>query len=112
MFKILEEEKPEYLAVAFDVHAPTFRHEIYTQYKGTRKPMPEELREQIPVMKEVLAAMGIKTVEQPGLEADDILGTLAKRSEDTENQGWEDGNRGLLCGGCGSEIPGESGAVY
>ena len=81
MFKILEEEKPEYLAVAFDVHAPTFRHEIYTEYKGTRKPMPEELREQVPVMKEVLGAMGIQTVEQPGLEADDILGTLAKRAE-------------------------------
>lgn len=81
MFKILDEEQPEYLAVAFDVHAPTFRHEIYSEYKGTRKPMPEELREQVPVMKEVLGAMGIRTVEKPGLEADDILGTLAKRSE-------------------------------
>ncbi len=81
MFKILDEEKPEYLAVAFDVHAPTFRHEIYKEYKGTRKPMPEELREQVPVMKETLRAMGIKTVEKPGLEADDILGTLAKRAE-------------------------------
>ena len=50
MFKILEEEKPEYLAVAFDVHAPTFRHELFKEYKGTRKPMPEELREQVPVM--------------------------------------------------------------
>ena len=59
MFKILEEEKPGYLAVAFDVHAPTFRHELYAEYKGTRKPMPEELRQQVPVMKEVLAAMGI-----------------------------------------------------
>lgn len=81
MFKILEEEKPQYLVVAFDVHAPTFRHEIYKDYKGTRKPMPEELREQVPVMKEVLQAMGIKIVEKAGLEADDILGTLAKRSE-------------------------------
>ncbi len=77
MFKILDEEKPEYLTVAFDVHAPTFRHEIYKEYKGTRKPMPEELREQVPVMKEVLKAMGIKTVEKPGLEADDIPGPLA-----------------------------------
>ena len=50
LFKILEEEKPDYLTVAFDVHAPTFRHEIYKEYKGTRKPMPEELREQVPVM--------------------------------------------------------------
>lgn len=81
MFKILEEEKPEYLAVAFDVHAPTFRHQIYDAYKGTRKPMPEELREQVPVMKEVLKAMGVVIVEQAGLEADDILGTLAKRAE-------------------------------
>lgn len=81
LFKILEEEKPDYLTVAFDVHAPTFRHEIYKEYKGTRKPMPEELREQVPVMKEVLKAMGIKIMEQAGLEADDILGTLAKRAE-------------------------------
>lgn len=82
MFKILEEEKPEYLTVAFDVHAPTFRHEIYKEYKGTRKPMPQELREQVPVMKEVLTAMGIKIAEQAGLEADDILGTLAKRAQE------------------------------
>lgn len=81
MFKILEEEKPDYLTVAFDVHSPTFRHEIYKEYKGTRKPMPQELREQVPVMKEVLSAMGIKIMEKAGLEADDILGTLAKRAE-------------------------------
>ena len=64
MFKILEEEKPEYLAVAFDVHAPTFRHKMYEAYKGTRKPMPEELREQVPVMKEILKAMHITIMEQ------------------------------------------------
>ena len=81
MFKILEEEKPEYLAVAFDVHAPTFRHQMYEAYKETRKPMPEELREQVPVMKEVLKAMHITIMEQAGLEADDILGTLAKKAE-------------------------------
>ncbi len=81
LFKILEEEKPEYLVVAFDVHAPTFRHEMYDAYKGTRKPMPEELREQVPVMKDVLRAMNIVIMEQAGLEADDILGTLAKRAE-------------------------------
>ena len=68
MFKILEEEKPEYLAVAFDVHAPTFRHKMYEAYKGTRKPMPEELREQVPVMKEILKAMHITIMEQAGLE--------------------------------------------
>ena len=81
LFKILEEEKPDYLTVAFDVKAPTFRHEIYKDYKGTRKPMPEELREQVPVMKEVLKAMGVLVIEKAGLEADDILGTIAKRSE-------------------------------
>lgn len=81
LFKILDEEKPDYLAVAFDVKAPTFRHEMYAEYKGTRKPMPEELREQVPVMKDVLRAMQVVILEQPGLEADDILGTLAKRAE-------------------------------
>ena len=82
MFKILEEEKPEYLTVAFDVHAPTFRHEMYGAYKGTRKPMADELRQQVPVIKEVLCAMGIKTIEQAGLEADDLLGTISRRSEE------------------------------
>lgn len=81
MFKIVEEENPEYLAVAFDVSAPTFRHEMYSEYKGTRKGMPEELKEQVPVMKEVLKAMGILIMEKPGLEADDILGTFAKRAQ-------------------------------
>ncbi len=81
MFKILEEEKTDYLMVAFDVKAPTFRHEIFKEYKGTRKPMPGELAEQLPVMKNVLHAMGVVTVEKAGLEADDILGTLAKRAE-------------------------------
>ncbi|MCI8801324.1 MAG: DNA polymerase I [Lachnospiraceae bacterium] len=80
MFKILEEEKPDFLAVAFDVHAPTFRHQMYEAYKGTRKPMPEELIEQLPVMKNVLQAMNIVIVEKAGLEADDILGTLAKKA--------------------------------
>ncbi len=97
MFKILEEEKPEYLTVAFDVHAPTFRHEMYKEYKGTRKPMSQELREQVPLIKEVLQAMGIKTIEQAGLEADDLLGTLSKRSEE---QGMDvcviSGDRDLL----------------
>ena len=64
LFKILEEERPDYLTVAFDVHAPTFRHKMFSDYKGTRKPMAEELRQQVPVMKEVLRAMKIKIVEQ------------------------------------------------
>ncbi len=81
MFKILEEEKPDYLTVAFDTHHPTFRHDMYAAYKGTRKGMPEELREQVPLMKEVLKAMNITVIEKPGYEADDILGTLAVRAE-------------------------------
>ena len=81
LFRILEEEKPKYLTVAFDLHEPTFRHKIYNAYKGTRKPMPEELREQVPLIKDVLTAMGIKIVSKPGYEADDLLGTLAVRSE-------------------------------
>ena len=81
MLKILDEEQPQYLAVAFDVHHPTFRHELYHEYKGTRKAMPEELREQVPVIKEVLTAMGVCILELPGYEADDILGTVAKRAE-------------------------------
>lgn len=81
LFKLTEEEKPDYLAVAFDLKAPTFRHKLYQEYKGTRKGMPQELREQVPVMKEVLKAMGILIMEKEGLEADDILGTFAKRAE-------------------------------
>ena len=81
LFSQLDELKPDYLTVAFDVHAPTFRHEKYADYKGTRKSMPEELREQVPLMKKMLTAMGIEIREQAGLEADDILGTLAKKAE-------------------------------
>ena len=81
LFKVLGEEKPEYLAVAFDRSEPTFRHEKYSEYKGTRKPMPEELKQQIPVLKEMLEKMGISTVSLAGYEADDILGTLAKKAE-------------------------------
>lgn len=81
MFKVLEEENPTNFAVAFDVKPPTFRHEMYAEYKGTRKGMPDELREQVPLIKEVLAAMKVTIVELPGYEADDILGTLAKRGE-------------------------------
>ena len=97
MFKLLEEEKPEYLKVAFDVHAPTFRHKMYAEYKGTRKPMADELRQQVPVIKEVLHAMGVKTIECAGLEADDLIGTLSNRCE---NEGMEvtviSGDRDLL----------------
>ena len=79
MFRVLDAEGPDHIAVAFDLHAPTFRHEKYAEYKGTRKPMPAELREQVPVIREVLSAMGISVVTKEGYEADDILGTLAKQ---------------------------------
>jgi DNA polymerase-1 len=81
LFKILEEEQPQYLTVAFDVNVPTFRHEMYDGYKGTRKPMLPELREQVPLMKQMLTAMGVRIVERPGLEADDLLGTLSRLAE-------------------------------
>lgn len=81
MFKILDEEKPDYLTVAFDLSAPTFRHKMYGEYKGTRKPMPHELVEQVPLIKEALTDMNVCVVTKEGYEADDILGTLAKRAE-------------------------------
>ncbi len=84
MLKILDEEKPQNLFVAFDVKHPTFRHEMYKEYKGTRKPMPDNLREQLPLIKDVLEAMNINIVEKPGFEADDILGTLGVRGEKEE----------------------------
>ncbi|HHV10302.1 MAG TPA: DNA polymerase I [Clostridiales bacterium] len=97
MMKILEEEKPDYLTVAFDLHHPTFRHEMFTEYKGTRKGMPEELREQVPLMKEVLKAMNVTVLEKQGFEADDILGTLATRAEKEGNYvSLVSGDRDLL----------------
>ena len=81
LFKILEEEKPDYLTVAFDVHAPTFRHKMFDAYKGTRSPMDDALCQQVPLMKEMLTAMGVRIVEMEGYEADDILGTIAGMGE-------------------------------
>ena len=82
MFKELEEVKPEYLAVAFDLKAPTARHLMYEGYKATRKGMPEELAKQMPILKKVLKAMNIDIIEMEGYEADDILGTLARKGEE------------------------------
>ena len=97
LFKFLDEEKPDYLAIAFDLHAPTFRHKMYEAYKGTRKGMPDELREQVPYLKNLIREMNIKTVELEGYEADDLLGTLAKRGQ---GNGFEvsliSGDRDLL----------------
>lgn len=78
IFKIIDEENPTNVCVAFDVKQPTFRHLMYKEYKGTRKPMPDELREQVPLIKEVLTAMNVTIVEKGGYEADDIIGTLSR----------------------------------
>lgn len=80
-FKFLDEENPNYIAVAFDLPKPTFRHLKYSSYKGTRKKMPDELKIQIPLLKDVLSKMGIKTYELQGFEADDILATIAIKAE-------------------------------
>lgn len=77
LFKVIDEEQPDCMSVAFDVKHPTFRHEMYSAYKGTRKPMPAELHEQVPLIKDVLKAMNIQVIECPGCEADDIIGTIA-----------------------------------
>ena len=80
MLKVIDEENPSNICVAFDLKEPTFRHKKFNEYKGNRKPMPDELREQVPVIKDVLHAMNIKTLEKAGYEADDIIGTLSVMS--------------------------------
>jgi len=84
LFKVFEEEKPAYCAVCFDEHAPTFRHTVYEDYKAGRKPTPEELKPQFPLIKELLAAMHIGVYSLAGYEADDLLGTLARLGETYE----------------------------
>ncbi len=81
VLKVFEEEQASYAAVAFDRKEPTFRHKMYAEYKGTRKPMPQELHEQVPLMKDMLRAMGVPVLELPGYEADDILGTVSRQME-------------------------------
>ncbi len=81
MLKEFEEEEAAYAAVAFDLRAPTFRHRMYKDYKGTRKPMPPELAEQVPLIREMLTAMEIPVLELEGYEADDILGTVSRQME-------------------------------
>ncbi len=97
MFKFLEEEQPSHLAVAFDLKAPTFRHKMFKDYKGTRKGMPDELAEQVPVIREVLKVMDVPMMMQEGYEADDLLGTMSVIGE---SQGYEvkiiSGDRDLL----------------
>lgn len=97
MISMIEKEKPDLVGVAFDVSAPTFRHIQNVEYKGTRKGMPQELREQIPLLKEVLALMNVHILQKEGFEADDILGTLAKAGErDGYNMVVVSGDRDLL----------------
>lgn len=81
LFKLIEEEKPKYLGVSFDISKPTFRHLKYSEYKGNRKKSPEELAIQVPILKEVLNSMGINIYEKEGYEADDVLATIAKKAE-------------------------------
>ena len=81
LLKVIEEEHPDSLAVAFDMHAPTFRAKLYDGYKATRKPMPDELRAQDPVIRELIGEMGIPILETEGYEADDILGTVSAHCE-------------------------------
>ena len=85
LFKILEEEKPEALAVTFDVHAPTFRKQMYEAYKAQRKPMPEELVVQMPLLRQVMEAMNVPHYELAGYEADDLMGTISRRCNE---EGW------------------------
>ena len=82
LFKLIEDINPEYMAVAFDLKAPTARHKLYEGYKATRKGMPDELAMQMPMIKEILRAMNIDIIEKEGYEADDILGTLARFGEE------------------------------
>jgi len=82
LLKLIREEMPDYMAIAFDTHAPTFRHEIYPEYKATRKKTPEDLVAQMPVIREVADALGIQAVEKDGYEADDLIGTLSRRAEE------------------------------
>ena len=81
LIELLELEKPTHIAVIFDPEGPTFRHEMYTPYKAQRPPMPEDLRKSIPYIKKIIAGLGISCLDAPGYEADDFIGTLAKRAE-------------------------------
>ncbi|MDE6357386.1 MAG: DNA polymerase I, partial [Eubacteriales bacterium] len=82
LFKLMEEEKPKYIGVSFDLPKPTFRHLKYSEYKGNRRKAPEEFKSQVPILKEILEKMGINIYEKEGYEADDILATVAKRAEE------------------------------
>ena len=86
LLRHMEKDRPDELCVAFDVKAPTYRHELYADYKAGRRAMPDELREQFPIVKQLLDAMGISRFEQAGLEADDIIGILSRRADEAEER--------------------------
>ena len=81
LIDVLKKENPSHIGVVFDVHAPTFRHEMYSEYKANREAMPEDLRTSIPYIKEVIKAFNIPIIEKKGFEADDVIGTMAKIAE-------------------------------
>ncbi|MCK4385357.1 MAG: DNA polymerase I, partial [candidate division Zixibacteria bacterium] len=81
IMKILKDENPDYIAVVFDTKAPTFRHEIFKDYKSTRAKMPQEMSDQLPRIREVAEDMNLPILEVEGFEADDLMGTLAKRAK-------------------------------
>ena len=85
LLKLLRDLKPDYIVVTFDVKGPTTRHEEFTDYKATRKPMPDDLRPQIPFIKDVVRGFSISVLEKQGVEADDIIGTLARQAS---KKGW------------------------
>ena len=81
LVELLELEKPTHIAVVFDPAGPTFRHEMYAPYKAQRPPMPEDLRKSVPYIKNIIEGLGISCIDAPGYEADDLIGTLAKKAE-------------------------------
>ena len=88
LFKIIKDEKPDYLAIAMDSKAKTFRHELFDKYKANRPKMPEEIASQIPILKDIINCLGVKQIEVPGFEADDIMGSLSKIAESNDIESY------------------------
>ncbi len=113
VLQLIEQYRPSHLAVVFDVKGPTFRHELFDQYKANRKPMPEELASQLPRLREMLAAWGLPVLERPGYEADDVMATLAAGSAEVTDRVWfytgDKDFQQLLDERCGMLKPGRRG---